>query len=97
MGHRIELGEIEVVVNMHESVGSSCCLFDNDKKKIILYYTGEVSVPELSAYMKSKLPRYMIPNVITQLDRIPLTPNGKQDRKLLMADYQNKHQSKQEK
>ena len=88
MGHRIELGEIEVVVNMHEAVGSACCLFDNDKKKIILYYTGDVSVKDISAYIKSKLPRYMVPNVITQLDQLPLTPNGKQDRKKLMARYQ---------
>ena len=35
MGHRIELGEIEVIVNMHPEVRSACCIFDNEKKKIV--------------------------------------------------------------
>jgi len=88
MGHRIELGEIEVIVNMHEGVNQACCLFDNEKKKIILYYAGELSAAEAAAYIKEKLPRYMVPNVIKQLDRLPLTPNGKIDRNLLKQRYQ---------
>ncbi len=88
MGHRIELGEIEVIANMYEAVGSACCLFDNDKKKIILYYTGDVSPKDMAAYIKEKLPRYMVPNVIKQLERMPLTPNGKIDRKYLMKCYE---------
>ena len=35
MGHRIELGEIEVVVNMKDGIKSACCIFDDDKKKIL--------------------------------------------------------------
>jgi len=88
MGHRIELGEIEVIVNMHTGVNQACCLFDNEKKKIILYYAGEVSTGEVAAYIKEKLPRYMVPNVIKQLERLPLTPNGKTDRNLLKQRYQ---------
>ncbi len=90
MGHRIELGEIEVIVNMHPQVRSACCIFDNVKKKIVLYYTGELSLPELTDYIKSKLPRYMIPNVTRQLDALPLTPNGKIDRNLLKTMYEQK-------
>lgn len=90
MGHRIELGEIEVIVNMHPQVRSACCIFDNIKKKIVLYYTGELAVSELTDYIKSKLPRYMIPNVTKQLQQLPLTPNGKIDRNLLKTMYEEK-------
>ena len=90
MGHRIELGEIEVIVNMHPQVRSACCIFDDVKKKIVLYYTGELTLPELTDYIKSKLPRYMIPNVTRQLDNLPLTPNGKIDRNLLKTMYEQK-------
>lgn len=87
MGHRIELGEIEVIVNMHPQVRSACCIFDNEKKKIVLYYTGDIAVAELTAYIKGKLPRYMVPNVTKQLEALPLTPNGKIDRNGLKSLY----------
>ena len=87
MGHRIELGEIEVIVNMNEAVRAACCLFDNEKKKIILYYVGDISSGDLATYIKEKLPRYMVPNVLKQIDTMPLTPNGKTDRKLLKQWY----------
>jgi len=90
MGHRIELGEIEVIVNMHEGVRSACCLFDSVKKKIILYYAGDLATGDMAAYIKEKLPRYMVPNVIRQLDAIPLTPNGKINRNLLKQWYEEK-------
>ena len=90
MGHRIELGEIEVITNMHEGVKTACCIFDNEKKKIVLYYVGDASVAELMAYIKAKLPRYMVPNVTRQLAEMPYTPNGKIDRKTLLNQYQQK-------
>ena len=90
MGHRSELGEIEVIVNMHPQVRSACCIFDNEKKKIVLFYTGDIPVAELTAYIKSKLPRYMIPNVTKQLDELPYTPNGKIDRNGLKSLYAGK-------
>ena len=90
MGHRIELGEIEVITNMHEGVKTACCIFDAEKKKIVLYYVGEVGVADLTAYIKGKLPRYMVPNVIRQLTKMPYTPNGKIDRKGLGTLYLQK-------
>ena len=90
MGHRIELGEIEVIVNMHPEVRSACCIFDQVKKKIVLYYTGDISLADLNTYIKSKLPRYMIPNVTRQLDNLPLTPNGKIDRNRLKTLYEER-------
>ena len=88
MGHRIELGEIEVIVNMHPDVKTACCIFDNEKKKIVLYYVGTVDVKDMAGYIKEKLPRYMVPNVIRQLEQMPLTPNGKINRNLLKQQYE---------
>ncbi len=90
MGHRIELGEIEVIVNMHPQVRSACCIFDNEKKKIVLFYTGDITLAELTSYIKGKLPRYMIPNVTKQLEELPYTPNGKIDRNGLKNLYAGK-------
>ena len=89
MGHRIELGEIEVITNMHDAVKTACCIFDNVKKKIILYYVGDITPGDMSNYIKGKLPRYMVPNVIKQLETMPFTPNGKIDRNLLKKQYEN--------
>ena len=88
MGHRIELGEIETIVNMHQGVNTACCIFDGEKKKIVLYYVGDLSTGDLAAFIKGKLPRYMVPNVIKNLDTMPLTPNGKIDRNLLKKWYE---------
>ena len=89
MGHRIELGEIEVIANMHDAVKSACCIFDDEERKIILYYVGDMTPGNMSHYLKEKLPRYMVPNRIKQLETMPFTPNGKIDRNLLKKQYEN--------
>ncbi|MDO5294812.1 MAG: amino acid adenylation domain-containing protein [bacterium] len=94
MGHRIELGEIEVNVNMFDGIKSSCCIYDKESGKIVLYYVGDVTKKELTAYLKDRLPRYMIPNRIEQLERMPLTSNGKLDRVTLKQKFM---ESKKEK
>lgn len=87
MGHRIELGEIEVVANMHPDIKNACCVFDDIKKKIILYYVGDVTDAEMANFLKNKLPRYMVPNMVKKLESMPLTSNGKIDRVLLREKY----------
>lgn len=88
MGHRIELGEIEMAASQMDGMKSVCCLFDTVKKKIVLYYVGTLTVAEVAAFLKVKLPRYMLPNVIEALEQMPLTPNGKIDRVHLKGKYQ---------
>ncbi len=83
MGHRIELGEIEAVANWNRGVTSACCLYDSEKRRITLYYTGNTGLTELAACLKEKLPRYMLPQEVRHLSAMPLTPNGKIDRNLL--------------
>lgn len=80
MGHRIELGEIEANVNLLEGISMSCCLYDKEKDRIDLFYVGDPSELELYSVLKDKLPRYMLPNKVRKLDRLPLTANGKLDR-----------------
>ena len=83
MGHRIELGEIEAAANTYEAISGACCVFDSDRRKMLLYYVGKISEGMLKTYLKSKLPRYMLPHRVHRLDIMPLTPNGKIDRNLL--------------
>lgn len=80
MGHRIELGEIEVCVNAIKGVTMVACVFDDEKKKIQLYYLGDITEKDLILEMKTKLPRYMLPNRTVKLEEMPFTPNGKIDR-----------------
>ena len=90
MGHRIELGEIELNVHELEGTVHNCCIYDQDQEKIILYYVGNKETKEVKAYLKAKLPRYMLPNRVIKLEQMPLTPNGKIDRNYLKKLYKEK-------
>lgn len=92
MGHRIELGEIEACVYALDGIWRCCCLFDSEKKKIILYFAGSVSEADVAEHIKASLPRYMFANYIKKLDELPLTPNGKTDRTALKQMYDNKQE-----
>ena len=87
MGHRVELGEIEVNVDLLESVKMSACVYDAERKKIVLYYVGDTEEKELLKTLKGKLPRYMLPNVIRKTDALPFTANGKIDRRAVLTMY----------
>jgi len=87
MGHRIELGEIEAYVNFMEDVEMAGCIYDKEKNKIVLYYVGRISEKEMTVSVKQQLPRYMVPNNICRLEKMPFTPNGKIDRRALRESY----------
>ncbi len=90
MGHRIELGEIEVNVNMTEGIKSSCCIYDEERKKIVLFYVGDIKERDVASGLRTRLPRYMLPNSIKALEVMPLTANGKIDRKSLKEGLNSK-------
>ena len=94
MGHRIELGEIEANVNKLDGIKSSCCIYDQESEKILLFYVGDPSIKELSTSLRQKLPRYMIPNKILQLEEMPLTPNGKLNRVYLKELINSKNKER---
>jgi amino acid adenylation domain-containing protein len=90
-GFRIELGEIEAVLSRHAAVKQAVVLArapqENAEKRLVAYLVphGEHSLAtdELRAYLKEQLPDYMVPGNIIVLDKLPLTANGKVDRKAL--------------
>ena len=55
MGHRIELGEIEGVMEQIDQVSRACCIFDEEKKKILGFYKGEIEKRELKRKMHQEL------------------------------------------
>ncbi|MBB6498472.1 non-ribosomal peptide synthetase [Pedobacter cryoconitis] len=86
-GYRIELGEIEHVLNQHPLVLQSVVIAKSDTngmKRLIAYFvpSKEEAKEELFTYLKSSLPEYMVP-VLVELDELPLTANGKIDKKSL--------------
>lgn len=85
MGHRIELGEIEAAAAWHRNVQSACCLYDKEQCRLTLYYVGGAEQRDVAVWLKEKLPRYMMPHTIVKIAAMPLTPNGKIDRRGLGA------------
>ena len=83
MGHRIELEEIERAVHGVEGIERCCCIFDEKKSKIYGFYIGKFERRELFGILKEKLPVYMIPGALRKVEELPLTKNGKIDRKAL--------------
>ena len=87
MGHRIELEEIEAHIGAVDGVTRACCLFDEIRNKIVACYTGEATKEEIIDLLKKKLPKYMIPNIFVPRESMPLTKNGKIDRKKIREEY----------
>nr|WP_295864097.1 non-ribosomal peptide synthase/polyketide synthase [uncultured Chitinophaga sp.] len=89
-GYRIELGEIDNALLKHSSVREAVTTVKADgagHKRLVAYLTGE-QLPDregLSAFLRDRLPEYMVPVQFIPLEAIPLTPNGKVDKKALPA------------
>jgi thioester reductase-like protein len=90
-GFRIEPGEIECVLCQHPGVRQAIVVAHGDtpeSKRLVAYLTGLDPAPapqELRAFLKEKLPEYMVPSSFLMLEALPLSPNGKVDRKALPA------------
>ena len=88
LGHRIELGEIENALLRHESIESVVVLakeVNSSEKLLVAYMISETNLDpsDLRKFLKEIVPVYMIPSYFVMLDEIPLTHNGKVDRKAL--------------
>ncbi|MDZ7967789.1 MAG: amino acid adenylation domain-containing protein [Nostoc sp. DedSLP03] len=89
-GFRIELGEIEALITSHPAIWESVVIVREDEpgdKRLVAYVVPQKeqspTVPELRQFLKAKLPEYMMPSAIVLLESLPLTSNGKVDRRAL--------------
>ena len=108
-GYRIELGEIETRIQgfqtrieglKDEQVIEQAVVLVNEKgdnKYLVGYFVAkeQVDVEELISYLSKQLPEYMVPTVLVQIEQMPLTVNGKLDRKALLAIEYNLTDSKE--
>ena len=81
MGHRIELGEIEAAAAKLEGLHRACCVYDEKGKRIVLFFVGDTAPEEIPHRLSDSLPRHMIPTLCVSLPTMPLTDNGKLDRR----------------
>lgn len=86
-GLRVELDEVENAVNSFDGVKMSKVIVKNNGSEEYLagYFTAEkeIDLSELTEHLKSKLTHYMVPGALMQLEKMPLTVNGKIDKKQL--------------
>lgn len=91
-GFRIELGEIEARLTECTGIKEAAVLARENQaaeKQLVAYYTEkqgeEVRQDQLRAHLTSRLPEYMVPALYVRLAEMPLSPNGKLDRRALPA------------
>jgi amino acid adenylation domain-containing protein len=91
-GFRIELDEIETTIARYPEVKEVVAIVREDmpdEKTLVGYVVlatevdTDQHIPQLRQFLKDKLPDYMVPSILVNLEKIPLTPNGKIDRKAL--------------
>lgn len=89
MGSRIELGEIEAAISSMEKIEEGACIYDYDQGKIVFFYSGdEVKRREIIVFLRDRLPKYMFPNEVIHLEKLPKNRNDKIDRNELRTIYE---------
>jgi amino acid adenylation domain-containing protein len=86
-GFRIELGEIEAALLTHPQISQAVVVAQGEEahKRLVAYVVSEATLSSQAVreYLQEKLPDYMLPGVVMQLAELPLTSNGKVDRRAL--------------
>ncbi|HVI46038.1 MAG TPA: non-ribosomal peptide synthase/polyketide synthase [Chitinophaga sp.] len=86
-GYRIELGEIESVLEQYDDISKAVVVAKGtaDNKVLVAYIIagGEFDRNAVIAWLENRLPEYMVPSLFVKIDSIPVTANGKVDRKAL--------------
>ncbi|MGF9909647.1 amino acid adenylation domain-containing protein, partial [Brevibacillus porteri] len=98
-GFRIELSEVEAVLAKHPALAASVVIVREDepgKKQLVAYAVKqaeqEIDTAELRQHFKAHVPDYMVPSAFVMLKEMPLTPNGKVDRKALPVPVYDRSQ-----
>nr|HRD12889.1 amino acid adenylation domain-containing protein [Mycobacterium sp.] len=87
-GYRIELGEIQAVLAGFDGVEQAAVIVREDRpgdKRLVGYITGSADPAEMRSLLAKRLPAYMVPVAVIALDELPLTVNGKLDKRALPA------------
>ncbi|MFF8021488.1 amino acid adenylation domain-containing protein [Streptomyces sp. NPDC007896] len=90
-GYRIELGEIEAAIMQHPDIRAAVTVVQGEPrgaKRLVAFVVPQTAhdVPQdLRDFLGTKLPRYMVPDVYVEIDALPLTANGKVDRRALVV------------
>jgi amino acid adenylation domain-containing protein len=90
-GHRVEPGEVEAVLGEHPAVRAAAVIAREDapgEKRLVAYLVPEDPAPtmsELRRFLKERLPDFMVPAGFVLLESLPISPNGKLDRRALPA------------
>jgi acyl carrier protein len=91
-GFRVEPGEIEAVLEGHDSVEQACVVMragETGEKHLVAHVVFKAGLEprpadhQIKDYLRTQLPEYMVPGIIVELSSLPLTANGKLDRKAL--------------
>ncbi|MCV7171509.1 amino acid adenylation domain-containing protein, partial [Mycobacterium manitobense] len=85
-GYRIELGDIRTALSGLDRVAQAAVIAREDRpgdKRLVGYLTGDADPAEVRAALAERLPAYMVPAAIVVMDELPLTSNGKLDRRRL--------------
>ena len=87
-GYRIELGEIQAALAAVDGVEQAVVIATEDRpgdKRLVGYITGAAEPAEVRARLAERLPAYMVPAAVVVIDALPLTVNGKLDKRALPA------------
>lgn len=79
MGHRVELDEIEAAAHQIPGLAECCCIYQVEKEKLNLFYTGNVEKKTVILELRKVLPGFMVPRGVKQLEELPKLANGKTD------------------
>ena len=93
MGYRIELGEIECAAASIPGVDRACCHYDAERRRIVLFFSGDASDRAIRDQLGRLLPAYMLPTLLMRQESLPHTSTGKVDRMRLAALYEQDGQA----
>ncbi|MFC3386697.1 amino acid adenylation domain-containing protein, partial [Couchioplanes caeruleus subsp. azureus] len=89
-GFRVELGEVEAVLAGQPGVRQAVAVVREDREgdqRLVAYVTGDAGPAAVRAHAAARLPAHMVPAAIVPIDRVPLTPHGKIDKRALPAPF----------